>query len=165
MLQNVHHNSLLHLEMPIPQVKRAIPGAMKVTFSMRYNACVLEVKLKHTVHSYYGWIVSEVSRGDFHPQSHPCPLQKHPNEWNWCLVTDIYKRVANNNLLLLAYMRIFFFCHRIKAHYQRDSLFYNRTGTYLLVIKGLPEEGTEWENRVSFMLVTGLGGLKKAQCG
>jgi len=86
----------------------AIPGAIKVTFSMRYNACVLEVKLKHTVHSYYGWIVSEVSRGDFHPQSHPCPLQKHPNEWNWCLVTDIYKRVANNNLLLLAYMRIFF---------------------------------------------------------
>jgi len=28
----------------------------------------------------------------------------------------------------------------------------------LLVIKGLPEEGTEWEKRVSFMLVTGLGG-------
>ena len=82
-------------------------------------------------------------------------------------MTDIYKRVTNNNLLLLAYMRIFFFffCHRIKAHYQRDGLFYNRTGTYLLVIKGLPEEGTEWENRVSFMLVTGLGGLKKAQCG
>ena len=59
----------------------------------------------------------------------------------------------------------YFSCHRIKAHYQREGLFYNRIGTYLLVIKGLPEEGTEWENRVSFMLVTGLGGLKKAQCG
>lgn len=28
----------------------------------------------------------------------------------------------------------------------------------LLVMKGLPEEGTEWEKSVSFMLVTGLGG-------
>lgn len=33
----------------------------------------------------------------------------------------------------------------------------------LLVIKGLPEEGTEWENKVSFMLVTGLGGTMWAK--
>ena len=58
-------------------------------------------------------------------------------------------------------MRIFFL-PQIKAHYQREGLFYNRVGTYLLVIKGLPEEGTEWENMLSFMLVTGLGGLKRS---
>lgn len=34
-------------------------------------------------------------------------------------------------------------------------------GTYLLVMNGLPEEGTEWEKSVSFMLVTGLGGLEQ----
>lgn len=74
---------------------------------------------------------------------------------------DSYKLVSNNNLLCLAYIRKFFPGHRITAHYQRQGLFYNGIGTYLLVIKGLPEEGTEWENRLSFMLVTGLGGLKE----
>lgn len=34
--------------------------------------------------------------------------------------------------------------------------------THLLFVKGLPE-GTEWENSVSFMLVTGLGGLERKQ--
>ena len=28
-------------------------------------------------------------------------------------------------------------------------------------MNGLPEEGTEWEKSVSFMLVTGLGGLEQ----
>lgn len=37
-----------------------------------------------------------------------------------------------------------------------------RINTHLLFVKGLPE-GTEWENSVSFMLVTGLGGLEKRQ--
>lgn len=40
-------------------------------------------------------------------------------------------------------------------------LFLTGLGTYLLVMNGLPEEGTEWEKRVSFMLVTGLGGLEQ----
>lgn len=72
-------------------------------------------------------------------------------------VAEVYITRVFYSWLALEY----FSCHRIKAHYQREGLLCPRTGTYLLVTKGLPEEGTEWENRVSFMLVTGLGGLKQ----
>lgn len=165
MLQNVHHNSLLHLEMPIPQVKRAIPGAMKVTFSMRYNACVLEVKQTYCAFLLWMDCKCQFPGVTFIPKAIPAfseSIQMNEIDALWQIFTNELLIIIFCSWLIWEY---FFFCHRIKAHYQRDGLFHNRTGTYLLVIKGLPEEGTEWENRVSFMLVTGLGGLKKAQCG
>ena len=50
---------------------------------------------------------------------------------------------------------------RIKLLQKGKSYLVTGMGTHLLVMKGLPEEGTEWEKSVSFMLVTGLGGLKE----
>lgn len=60
-----------------------------------------------------------------------------------------------------SYSRIFFFPPQCQAYLERDCYFVAGLGTYLLVMNGLPEEGTEWEKSVSFMLVTGLGGLER----
>lgn len=66
----------------------------------------------------------------------------------------------DNNVLHLLHSRVFF-SPQYQAYSERDGYLVTGLGTYLLVMKGLPEEGTEWEKSVSFMLVTGLGGLKQ----
>lgn len=74
---------------------------------------------------------------------------------------EIYKLIFND-LVDLANNRVFFFPYGSTLIPREEDSFSSITGTYLLVMKGLPEEGTEWENKVSFMLVTGLGGLKQS---